>query len=144
MDVFKPQVQLAYELKKKQGKGFLRKKYFLHCVTFCDQMNYEADGWEVQQEGEEDFVIDQDNALKVILKVKENPSLPSFESITPVVHTIKLGFLEISGDSGSILVEMVGNNGKRKSRSDDGDEGNGQTEVKTSVCPFPSSPSSLR
>ncbi len=98
MKFFHPQVQLAREIVFDEPDA-----YYLHIVTFCPRSNFRADGHEVDDS-------ELANArYRVRIKLRQDPALPDFEYITPVVHTLALGSIDFPGGEGEIEVSVVGN-----------------------------------
>ena len=97
MKFFHPQIQLARESVFDQPDI-----YFLHVVTFCPRTSFRADG----------FAFDDsalaDNLYKVIVKLRQDPALPDYEYITPVVHTLALGSIAFPDGEGDIQVQVQG------------------------------------
>ena len=97
MKLRKPIVRLARELNA-DGPD----KYFLHSVTFFNQTNMVADGYE-----EITSQLDEEGKLVIVLIVNEDPDVPEMKMLTPVVHTIEIGALPFEND-GIIKVRLVG------------------------------------
>ena len=97
MKFFQPQIQLAREAVLDEPDA-----YFLHVITFCPRTCFRADGHET--DGSE-----LANGLyKVILYLCQDPSLPDYNYITPIVHTLALGSIDFPGGEGNIEVQVRG------------------------------------
>lgn len=97
MKFFHPQIQLARESMFDQPDA-----YFVHVVTFCPRTSFRADGFSTDA-GEL-----ANGLYKVVVKLRQDPALPDFESITPVVHTIALGNIAFPGGEGDVQVQVQG------------------------------------
>lgn len=86
-------------------------QYFLHVLTFCDNSNYIADGYFV-----DDSQSKADNSLLVKLVISQSNKIPSLNCVKPVTHTIKLGDLPLD-DEGKIEVAITMNGNAPNSRS---------------------------
>ncbi len=97
MKFFKPQVQLARETIFDEPDA-----YYLHVVTFCPRTSFRADGYTTDSS-------ELANGLyKVVINLQQDPALPDFEYITPVVHTLSLGNIAFPGGEGWIEVQVIG------------------------------------
>lgn len=97
MKFFHPQIQLARETVLDEPDAF-----YLHIVTFCPRTCFRADGYSTDA-GE------LSNGLyKVSINLLQDPALPDFNYITPVVHTIALGSIDFPGGEGEIEVLVLG------------------------------------
>ena len=96
MKFFDPQIQLGKEA------GELADRYFIHVVTFCPYTNFCADG----------FSIDDSQLaaglLSVVLKLREDPQIPKYEFITPIVHGILVEDLDFPAEDFQIEVAVEG------------------------------------
>lgn len=96
MKFFDPQIQLGKE------SGELSDRYFIHVVTFCPFTNFCADG----------FSIDDSQLaaglLNVAVKLRQDPQVPKYEFITPIVHGILLEDLDFPAEDFQIEVTVVG------------------------------------
>ncbi len=97
MKFFHPQIQLARETVLDEPDAF-----YLHIVTFCPRTCFRADGYEV-----DDSEL-SGGKYKVQIKLRQDPALPDFGYITPVVHTIALGSIAFPGGEGEIEVQVQG------------------------------------
>lgn len=97
MKFFHPQIQLARETVLDQPDAF-----YLHIVTFCPRTCFRADGYTTDA-GEL-----ADGLFKVSIQLLQDPALPDFAYITPVVHTIALGGIAFPGGEGAIQVQVLG------------------------------------
>ena len=102
MKLYKPQVQIV----RRTNIG-APNEYFLHAVTFCDKSNYRAAGFELNTS------LVEEGLLTVGLKIFQDVSIPEFNYLTPVVHTIELGPLAFPDDDGIITAEAILSNGIR-------------------------------
>jgi hypothetical protein len=93
MKFYHPQVQLVRERILDEPDQFV-----LHAVTFCPKTNLKANGHALQA---------GDNAVDVSLFITEDPDLPDFDFITPVVHTIRLGSFSSGRSEGEFRVSVV-------------------------------------
>lgn len=103
MKLFKPQVQIA----RRTIVG-APNEYFLHAVTFCNKSNYRAAGFQLDT-----HLVEDEGILTVSLNIAQDISIPEFNYLTPVVHTIDLGPLAFPDDDGIITVESVMRTGTR-------------------------------
>ncbi|MBL7809123.1 MAG: hypothetical protein JNN28_14985 [Saprospiraceae bacterium] len=97
MKFFYPQVQLARETVLDEPDT-----YYLHVVTFCPRTCFRANGHELDTSE-----LDK-GKYKVRIKLRQDPTLPDFDYITPVVHTLALGGIAFPGGEGEIEVSVVG------------------------------------
>ena len=97
MKFFHPQIQLARETVLDEPDA-----YYLHIVTFCPRSCFRADGYSTDA-GEL-----ADGLLKVSINLRQDPELPDFEYITPVVHTLALGSIDFPGGEGAIRIQVLG------------------------------------
>lgn len=97
MKFFKPQIQLAREAVLDESDAFS-----LHIVTFCPRTCFRADGHSVSDEA-----LGQ-GTYKVTINLLQDPALPDFGYITPVVHTLALGSIDFPGGEGEIEVTVQG------------------------------------
>lgn len=97
MKFFKPQIQLVREPVLDRPDA-----YSMHVVTFCNRTNYRADGFSVN---DSDL---NDGLYRVTVNLIQDPSLPDFQYITPVVHTFNLGSIAFPGGEGWFEVQVTG------------------------------------
>lgn len=97
MKFFHPQIQLARETRLDAPDAF-----FLHIVTFCPRTCFWADGYDTD-DGEL-----ANGLYKVDIQLVQDATLPDFNYITPVVHTIALGSIAFPGGEGEIQVTVLG------------------------------------
>ncbi|MFN0215054.1 MAG: hypothetical protein ACKVT2_12430 [Saprospiraceae bacterium] len=97
MKFFKPQVQLARQTILDEPDA-----YYLHVVTFCPRTSFRADGYSVS---DADLA---EGIFTVTVKLLQDPELPDFDYITPVVHTLALGGIAFPGGEGWIEVQVMG------------------------------------
>lgn len=97
MKFFHPQIQLARETVLDEPDA-----YFLHVVTFCPRTCFREDGHEI------DLSELAQNRCIVTVKLREDPTLPDFYYITPVVHTFLLSGVVFPAGEGEIKVQVVG------------------------------------
>ena len=97
MKFFHPQVQLAREIVFDEPDA-----YYLHVVTFCPRSCFRADGHEV-----DDSEL-ANGKYRVRIKIRQDPALPNFEYITPLVHTLELGGIAFPSGEGEIEVTVIG------------------------------------
>ncbi|MCB0552719.1 MAG: hypothetical protein KDD02_04135 [Phaeodactylibacter sp.] len=110
MKLYKPQVQLVRRRKLDEPD-----EYYLHSVTFCGRTSYRADGHSPIPEQ-----ADADGVLSVSLAIVQDPALPDFEYLTPVVHTISLGSPVANGQE--LIVEVSASDGvASRSTTSEGD-----------------------
>lgn len=97
MKFFDPQLQLG-----KQAISELGDLYFLHVVTFCPRTNFKNN----------DFVIDEtqrnEGIIKVTVKLIQDPNVPDFEFITPIVHNVNIGEISLPSEQVRIDVTVEG------------------------------------
>lgn len=98
MKFFQPQLHLVRDRQLDQPDI-----YYLHVVTFCPRSSFRANGYSVS-----DAQLQQEGVLSVTLQLKQDPGLPDFDSVTPVVHTIDLGAVPFPGAEGWVDVEVLG------------------------------------
>ncbi|MFM9950628.1 MAG: hypothetical protein ACKV1O_22005 [Saprospiraceae bacterium] len=116
MQLFKPHAQLI-----KITDANNPDQYYLHVITNTDLTNYEGDGFSIG-------TLDQNGILPVTVKLTINQSIAGFEYITPVVHTIDLGYIAFPNGTGSVEVTLQntaggsGNGKKNIVRTVDADE----------------------
>lgn len=97
MKFFQPQVQLVRESVFDAPDAF-----YLHVVTFCPRSCFRADGYTPD-------ASELANGLyKVTINLRQDPALPDFAYITPVVHTLALGSLDFPGGEGEIEIQVLG------------------------------------
>ena len=77
--------------------------YYLHCITYFNKTNLEAAGHLPISSD-----LDEDGRATIVLRIKENPDLPEFRCLTPVVHTIELGTMPFGDEEGLIRVIIRG------------------------------------
>lgn len=97
MKFFKPQVQLVREKSLDPPDA-----YSMHIVTFCDKTNYRADGYSV-----DDSELST-GLYRVTVNLVQDSNLPEFNYITPVVHTMDLGFIDFPDEEGWFEVQVLG------------------------------------
>lgn len=97
MKFFQPQIQLVRETHFDEPDG-----YYLHVVTFCPRTSFCPDGFST------DDAALSEGVYRVIVKIQQDPALPDFEFITPVVHTISLGNIAFPNAEGWIDVQVQG------------------------------------
>lgn len=96
MKFYKPQVQLVRKRIKNQAD-----EYFLHAVTFCEQTNIRANGYEIPLP-----TLNKDGNYEVNLLAVEDADLSNFNYLTPIVHTIDLGILPFGDENGEVVVTL--------------------------------------
>ena len=97
MKFFQPIIQLAREPMLDEPDA-----YFLHVVTLCPHTSFRANGHEVDS-GE------LSNGKYIVrVKLLQDPNLPDYPYITPVVHTLALGSIDFPGGEGVVEVTVVG------------------------------------
>lgn len=99
MKLYKPQVQLVRRPKLDEPD-----EYFLHAVTFCGRTSYRSDGHSPIP-----AQADADGVLSVVLAIVQDPELPDFDYLTPVVHTLSLGSPVAKGQE--LIVEVSASDG---------------------------------
>lgn len=113
MKIYTPIVHLL-----KRENYDLPTEYFIHVITFFNKSTYVADGYDSLPQ----FSVDE--KFRVVLKVKEDLSVPSVTALTPIVHTLSIGELnptiqlievEVLDEHGSLI-------GKKLTHRDDADE----------------------
>jgi hypothetical protein len=102
MKFYQPQIQLARETVLDSPDAF-----YLHIVTFCPRTAFRENGFETPGFGPNNETMAQ-GLYKVIIKIYEDTSLPDFDYITPIVHTIDLGNIAFPGGEGFIEVQLQG------------------------------------
>lgn len=98
MKFFHPQVQLACETHLDEPTA-----YYLHVVTFCPRTNFRADGFLIN-----DSDLLTEGIYTVEVNLRQDPALPDFDYITPVVHTLALGSIPFPMGEGLIEVQVKG------------------------------------
>ncbi len=97
MKLNKPQIQLV-----RRRMVDADDEFSLHAVTFFKQSNLRASGtYPIPT------TLEDDGSLAVDLKVIEDPDIPYFEYLTPVVHTIELGVLPFANGDGLIKIRTI-------------------------------------
>ena len=77
--------------------------YYLHSITYFYRTNLEAAGHApISTE------LDDEGRVTVVLRVRENPDVPEFRCITPIVHTVEIGALPFEDEIGLIRVVVRG------------------------------------
>ena len=102
MKFFHPQIQLARQTVLDEPDAF-----YLHIVTFCPRTCFRADGYTTPGFGPNHETQAQ-GLYKVVINLLQDPALPDFGYITPVVHTIALGSIAFPGGEGEIEVQVQG------------------------------------
>lgn len=97
MKLYKPQVQLVRRTRIDEPD-----EYFLHAVTFCGRTSYRAGGHSPIP-----ATVNADGLLAVELSIVQDPALPDFEYLTPVVHTIALGSPVAQGEELIVAVSLA-------------------------------------
>jgi hypothetical protein len=95
MKFFQPLIQLVRETGQGQPDD-----YFLHIVTFSPNTRFRAESHDT-----DDSDLQSDGLLKVNVYLKQDTSLPDFDFITPVVHTLELGNIAFPGGGGAIRTQ---------------------------------------
>jgi hypothetical protein len=114
MKVFTPLVHLA-------SKSILNQptEYFIHVVTFMNNSKYKADGYDPLP------LLPTNGKFTITLRVKEDAALPEMNLLTPVVHSLSIGTINL--DTNPILEVEVKDNenalvGNKVTHRDDADE----------------------
>jgi len=114
MQIAKPQVHL-----KKQNDPTV---YHIHVVTWMDQTKYTSDGHNTVPTSATDGVF------SVVIKIKEDSTVPNMHLLTPVVHTLTLTDLEFDEMAPFLDVTVINTSdsnavlGKRRTHQDDADD----------------------
>ena len=97
MKFYQPQIQLAREHVLDMPDAF-----YIHVITFCRYTNFRANG----------FTTDASDLANgnysVNIYLLQDSTIPEFDYITPVVHTIALGSIAFPGGEGWIKVQVLG------------------------------------
>jgi hypothetical protein len=96
MKFYQPLPQLVRET----GQS-LPDAYCLHVVTFSPNTQFQADGYTTDDED-----LQSEGVYKVNIFLKQNTTLPSYDYLTPIAHTIELGELTFPGGEGSVRVHV--------------------------------------
>lgn len=122
MKFYKPQVQLVRKTILNQIP-----EYSIHAVTFCHRANFVADGFSTN----DDELAE--GKYKVTLNVQQDPNLPDFTYITPVVHVVSLGPIDFGGQEGVIEVQVEGGSLPDHAIPPGGGRSNGGSGTKSTV-----------
>lgn len=114
MKTYTPLVHLARKITEGQPD-----EYFIHVVTFMNNTNYKADGYNTIPS------LPTNNRYVITVKIKTDPLIPNMTLLTPVVHSLSLGTINLSSTP-LIEIDVLDQNsalvGKKIIHRDDADE----------------------
>ena len=114
MKIAKPQVHL----RKNTSTG----TYMIHVVTWMDYTKFKSNGYVTLPTSPEDGVF------QIVLKIAEDTTIPNMAMLTPIVHTLSLGSIELSSSRPFIEVSVINSSdsdsivGKTKTHQDGADD----------------------
>ncbi len=114
MKIAKPQVHL----RKNTSTG----TYMIHVVTWMDYTKFRANGYDTLP------TSPVDGLYPIVLKIIEDEAIPNMQLLTPIVHTLALGSIELNGSHPFIEVTVINESkdnslvGKIKTHQDGADD----------------------
>lgn len=114
MKIGKPQVHL----RRNTSTGM----YSIHVVTWMDYTRFKSNGYNTLPTA----VVD--GVYPIVLKITEDETIPNMQLLTPIVHTLSLGEIELSGTYPFIEVTVINSSdsnslvGKIKTHQDGADD----------------------
>jgi hypothetical protein len=114
MKIAKPQVHL----RKNTSIG----TYMIHVVTWMDYTKFKSNGYATLPTSAVDGVF------QIVLKITEDTTIPNMQLLTPVVHTLSLGSIELTSVRPFIEVIVINSSdsnsivGKIKTHQDGADD----------------------